>query len=90
MPKATLLRPAVAIYVLVITAMVIGAIAIYRGGLFDDAHGAMFALGAILFFLSDIAVARERFVARDFRNKLLGLPAYFAGQLLIAWTIALI
>lgn len=84
------LRPAVAVYCLVITAMVVGALAVYRGGLLDDAHAAMFALGALLFFGSDIAVARERFVAHDFRNKLLGLPAYFAGQLLIAWTIALV
>ncbi len=40
--------------------------------------------GAVLFAVSDLAVARERFVARAFINKLLGLPLYFAAQLLLA------
>jgi hypothetical protein len=43
--------------------------------------------GATLFFASDLAVARERFLARDFTNKLYGLPAYYLGQLLIAYAI---
>jgi uncharacterized membrane protein YhhN len=51
-------------------------------------RGALVAAGASLFFLSDLAVARHRFVARSFWNKLWGQPAYFAGQLLIAWSLA--
>jgi len=43
--------------------------------------------GAALFFVSDLAVARDRFVAPGFANRLWGLPAYYAGQLLIAWSI---
>ncbi len=44
-------------------------------------------LGALLFYLSDLAVARERFVEKSFLNKSWGLPFYFLGQFLIASTI---
>jgi uncharacterized membrane protein YhhN len=46
------------------------------------------ALGAVLVAGSDLAVARERFGARGFVNKLVGLPTYYLGQTLIAWTVA--
>lgn len=42
------------------------------------------AAGALLFYLSDLFVARHRFVKETFGNKLLGLPLYYAGQLLLA------
>jgi uncharacterized membrane protein YhhN len=45
-------------------------------------------LGAALFAASDVAVARDRFVARSFRNKAWGLPAYYAAQLVLAWSVA--
>lgn len=45
-------------------------------------------IGAILFYLSDFAVARERFVVKSFVNKLWGLPFYFIGQFLIAYSMA--
>lgn len=44
--------------------------------------------GAALFYLSDLAVARNRFVAPGFENKLVGLPLYYAGQLLLASAVA--
>lgn len=43
--------------------------------------------GAVLFFLSDLAVARNRFVSPGFENRLVGLPLYYAGQLLLAATV---
>ncbi len=42
-------------------------------------------LGALAFYLSDIGVARDRFAAPGFVNRLVGLPLYFGGQLLLAW-----
>jgi hypothetical protein len=45
------------------------------------------AVGAILFYLSDLAVARQRFVQQSFINRALGLPIYYLGQLLLAMTI---
>jgi uncharacterized membrane protein YhhN len=41
--------------------------------------------GAVLFFVSDVAVARDRFVEPSWKNRAWGLPAYYAGQLLLAW-----
>jgi uncharacterized membrane protein YhhN len=43
-------------------------------------------LGAALFYLSDLTVARDRFVAPGRWNALLGLPLYYAAQLLLAST----
>ena len=45
-------------------------------------------LGAIMFAASDVAVARDRFVVKGFRNKAWGLPAYYCAQLLLAWSVA--
>lgn len=75
-------------YVAAIVAMVVGAIAVAHAGLLAPARATQLAIGAALFFASDLAVARDRFIAHDVRNKLWGLPAYFAGQLLIAWSVA--
>ena len=46
------------------------------------------AAGALLFAASDLAVARQAFVARTFLNKAWGLPAYYVAQLLMAWSVA--
>lgn len=73
-------------YLIVITSMVIGAVAIVLelGG----DHAYLLGAGAIAFFISDIAVARDRFVAPGFVNRAWGLPAYYGGQLLLAWSTA--
>jgi uncharacterized membrane protein YhhN len=44
--------------------------------------------GALAFALSDIAVARERFVAPGPINKAWGLPLYYLGQVLLALSVA--
>ncbi len=76
----------VLVYLVVITSMVIGAIAIVLG--LGDDHAYLLGAGAIAFFASDIAVARDRFVAPGFVNRAWGLPAYYGGQLLLAWSTA--
>ncbi len=43
--------------------------------------------GAIAFYLSDLSVARDRFVAPGFVNRLWGLPLYYAAQLAFAWSV---
>jgi len=40
--------------------------------------------GALMFLVSDLAVARDRFVAQGFINRLWGLPLYYAAQLVLA------
>jgi uncharacterized membrane protein YhhN len=44
-------------------------------------------IGAAMFYVSDLAVARDRFVASGFANRVWGLPLYFAAQLVIASTV---
>ena len=48
----------------------------------------LIVIGALLFFASDISVAKARFVEARFVDRLWGLPCYYAGQLCIAWSLA--
>ncbi|MGE5182133.1 MAG: lysoplasmalogenase [Acidobacteriota bacterium] len=98
-PRLGSMRVPVIAYVLVIVAMVIGAFAVRYAldqpwRLYAPDFGQLprdnrdrLVVGAVLFFVSDVAVARDKFVASSFRNKAWGLPAYYAGQLLIASTL---
>lgn len=83
-PRLGTMRGPVVAYMATITIMVIGAIAYRRSG---AAHGDELLLGALSFYLSDLSVARDRFVRRAFVNRAWGLPAYYAGQLLLAWAV---
>ena len=82
------MRGPVIAYVLVITVMVIGALVCARGAVMPPLRPYVAAAGALLFFASDLSVARDRFVRAAFVNRAWGLPAYYAGQLLFAWSIA--
>lgn len=42
------------------------------------------AVGAVAFFVSDLLVARDRFVVPGFVNRTIGLPLYYLGQTLLA------
>jgi uncharacterized membrane protein YhhN len=44
-------------------------------------------VGAAMFYASDLAVARGRFVSSGFVNQAWGLPLYFAAQLVLASTL---
>lgn len=82
------MRGPVIAYVVVITVMVIAAIAVTRARTLPDPNRLCLLIGACLFYVSDISVARDRFVGRSFTNKAWGLPAYYGGQLLITWSLA--
>ena len=72
----------VAAYATVISlmvAMAIGTVVFEPGG--------RIVAAAIMFFLSDLAVARDRFVAPGPVNRLWGLPLYYAAQFLFAATV---
>jgi len=60
----------------------------WKGAAGTVGHAGMPAIfvGAFAFYLSDLAVARQRFVAKSFWNKAWGLPLYFGAQLILAWT----
>lgn len=48
---------------------------------------AVIVAGVLLMGFSDIAVLRQRFIAPGLANKVVGLPMYYAGQLLLAWAV---
>ena len=74
-------------YILVISAMVVGAWSIIGAGELRPA-GRMAAFGGALgFYVSDIFVARQRFLKTDFINRLIGLPLYYGGQFMLAFSI---
>jgi uncharacterized membrane protein YhhN len=81
-PKLGTMRVAVVAYMAAITVMVVAAMAVRRAGY---VHGDALLGGALLFYVSDLSVARDRFVARAFVNRAWGLPAYYAAQVLMAW-----
>jgi uncharacterized membrane protein YhhN len=73
------MRAPVLAYVVVITVMVaLAAAAAKRSGEW------LLLVGAFGFYLSDLSVARDRFVQRAFANRAWGLPLYFYSQLLLA------
>ncbi len=82
-PHASSMRGAVLAYIVVISLMAWGGIALSLSGALPISVG----IGASLFFLSDLAVARHRFVKAAFLNRAIGLPAYYAGQMLLALAI---
>ena len=81
------MRLPVVVYLVVISMMVALGIGAAREAL---DHGIAAPIAALLliaplaFYLSDLAVARDRFVARAFVNRLWGLPLYYAAQILFA------
>lgn len=77
------MRAPVIAYIGVISVMVAAA-----AGTLRSAGGASVLIGAMMFFVSDLAVARQRFVERTFWNKTWGLPLYYGGQLVLAATVA--
>jgi len=73
---------AVAAYVVVICAMLATACGAVGEGLHsNDGVTPALLVGAIAFWCSDLFVARQRFVAPGFSNRLFGLPLYFFAQL---------
>ena len=89
-PRLDHMRLPVFLYVVVITIMVAGAWAVYR---FSGCAliGQVFILGgAVLFYLSDLFVAVDRFVKEGYLNRLIGLPLYYLGQFLLAFSVGLV
>jgi uncharacterized membrane protein YhhN len=82
------LRLAVAVYAAVMTLMLASAWSVLLNAEVAATAGALIAAGATLFYLSDLFVALERFAARRFINKLLGLPLYYAAQFMLAFSLA--
>lgn len=70
-------------YMSVISVMV----ALSFGTAFRDGAGALawaWPAAALMFFVSDLSVARDRFVAPGFDNRVWGLPLYYGAQVWFA------
>jgi len=70
-------------YIVVITGMLALAVGTQGTG-----ATVLILAGALAFYLSDLSVARDRFVRAGFVNRLWGLPLYYGAQLLLAATVA--
>ncbi len=84
------MRGAVLAYVAVISLMLIAAVAVAGNPGLRASGRAMILSGAFCFYLSDLFVARHRFIRPDFGNRLCGLPLYYTGQFLLAFSVGMI
>ncbi len=89
-PNLGAMRVPVMAYIIVITAMVIGAFTVLGDTALHSTGRFMVLFGAVSFYISDLFVARDRFLKTEFANRLVGLPLYYAGQFLLAFSIGLI
>ena len=83
----SMLGPVIA-YIVVITVMVIGAFTVFGDAGLNLTGRVMVLFGAVSFYFSDLFVARDRFLKPEFTNRLIGLPLYYGGQFLLAFSIA--
>lgn len=77
-------------YIIVITVMVVGAWTVFGDSQLRYAGRLLVLIGAVSFYLSDLFVARDRFLKSAFSNRLIGLPMYYCGQFLLAFSVGLV
>lgn len=71
-------------YMIVITLMVALA-----AGTWGRPAAFFIVVGAVLFYISDLFVARSKFIESGMINGLIGLPIYYGAQLILAYSISL-
>ena len=76
------MRRPVLFYVIAISTMMAMAVGAWSA----DGNLAI-PVGAFLFLVSDLAVARDRFVSPGFINRAWGLPLYFLAQIVLAYSV---
>jgi uncharacterized membrane protein YhhN len=89
-PYLGAMKGPVLLYVMVITVMACGAWSVLGSYQLALTGRIMVFVGAMSFYLSDIFVARDRFVKKEFMNRLIGLPLYYTGQFLLAFSVGLL
>lgn len=85
----SMLIPVIA-YIVVITVMVVGAWTVLGDSRLNYAGRLLVFIGAVSFYLSDLFVARDRFMKTEFTNRLVGLPMYYVGQFMLAFSVGLL
>jgi uncharacterized membrane protein YhhN len=86
-PHLGSLKVPVLLYIFVISLMVFGACSVAGDVALVQRGRFMVLIGAVLFYFSDIFVARNRFIKKEYLNRLCGLPLYYCGQFLLAFSI---
>jgi len=86
-PHLGTLKGAVLAYIIVITLMLSGAWSILGESDLAGLGRAFIFSGAVFFYISDLFVARDRFVKKAPINRFLGLPLYYTGQFLLAFSV---
>lgn len=82
----SMLGPVIA-YMVVISLMAVAAWTVFGEERLTFSGRVQILAGALCFYVSDIFVARNRFVKPDLSNRLIGLPLYYAGQFLLAFSV---
>jgi uncharacterized membrane protein YhhN len=67
--------------------LAIGAMVVLAAGSTGAGGDPILLAGAVAFFLSDLAVARDRFVRHAIINRMWGLPTYYVAQVLFALSV---
>ncbi|MBN2718391.1 MAG: lysoplasmalogenase [Deltaproteobacteria bacterium] len=70
-------KPVIAYLVTICTMVALASGLLLRGG-------GQFTVAAAIFMISDVYVARHRFVKSEFKNRLIGLPLYYIAQMIFA------
>jgi len=77
-------------YVIIITLMVAGAWSVFGTVHLARDGRILVCVGALGFYVSDVFVARNRFIKPEFLNRFIGLPLYYGGQFLLAFSVGLL
>ncbi len=80
----------VLLYILVITVMASGAWTVFGESSLQIYGRVLVLVGSLCFYFSDVFVARHKFIKEEYRNRLLGLPLYYAGQFMLAFSVGLL
>ena len=75
-------------YIVVISIMAVGAFGVAGNAAIPAPVRFSVLGGAVLFYLPDIFVARQRFVVNAAINRWAGLPLYYSAQFLLALSAA--
>ncbi len=89
-PHLGTLRVPVVVYIVVISMMVVGACSVLGNFHLTWSGRLMAFAGAVSFYFSDVFVARDKFLKKEFLNRFVGLPMYYTGQFLLAFSVGLL
>jgi uncharacterized membrane protein YhhN len=67
--------------------VVISCMVAFSAGAWGRGGTPLIAMGAVMFYCSDLFVARDRFLTADHWNSTIGLPLYYGAQLLLAYSV---